>query len=133
MRMIRSCFHRLRSLFRKEQLEREFRDELASHLEMHIADNLRAGLLPEEARRVALMQLGGMEQAKESYRERRGLPLLETLGRICVSACGCCAKNPAFTAVAVLTLRSASARMLRSSQLLTVFCCIRLAFLTQTV
>ena len=87
MKYLRSLLLRLRNLFRREKLERELGDELASHLAMHIEDNVRAGMSPEEARRAALLKLGGIEQMKESYRERRGLPQLEALGRICVLPC----------------------------------------------
>ena len=45
----------LLDLLRKERLERDLENELASHLELHIADNLRAGMTPEEARRTALL------------------------------------------------------------------------------
>lgn len=51
--------------------ERDLSAELESHLGMHIADNVRAGMTPEEARRHALIALGGVEQTKERYRERR--------------------------------------------------------------
>ena len=71
---------------------------------MHIEDNLRAGLTPQEARRQALIKLGGVEQTKERYRRQRGLPLIETLFKTCATARECCARSPGFTPVAVLTL-----------------------------
>ncbi len=54
-------------------------EELEGHLEMHIQDNLRRGMTPEAARRDALIKLGGIELTKERYRDRRGIPGLETL------------------------------------------------------
>jgi hypothetical protein len=48
MKTARSLIHHLRDLFRQEELDRDLSDELAAHLEMHIADNLRAGMSPEE-------------------------------------------------------------------------------------
>jgi hypothetical protein len=104
MKVLRSFFNRLRSLFRKEQLERDLSDELVAHLEMHIADNMRAGLSEEEARRAALLKLGGVEQTKESYRERLGLPLLESMWQDLRFAVRMLRKNPGFTTVSVLTL-----------------------------
>jgi hypothetical protein len=95
---------RLRNLFRREKLERELGDELASHLAMHIEDNVHAGMSPEEARRAALLKLGGLEQTKESYRGRRALPLLETLCQDLRFGARGLRKNPGFTAVAVITL-----------------------------
>ena len=53
--------------------------ELESHLDMHIADNVRAGMTPEEARRHAMIALGGIEQTKERYRERRRTRWLDEL------------------------------------------------------
>jgi len=54
-------------------------EELESHLQMHIEDNLRSGMNPAAARRQALIKLGGIDQTKENYRDRRGIPMLETL------------------------------------------------------
>src|SRR5947207_1152060 len=78
VRQLRAWLVRFGELFRKERGDRDLAAEMESHLQMHIEDNLRAGMSPAEARRQALMKLGGVEQTKEIYGDRRGLPLLET-------------------------------------------------------
>jgi putative ABC transport system permease protein len=104
MRRARGWLLRLGEMFGKERRERELAAEMESHLQMHIDDNLRAGMSALEARRQALIKLGGVEQTKEIYRERRGLPLLETLAQDLRFSTRTLRRNPGFTAVAVLTL-----------------------------
>src|ERR1700680_2038308 len=79
MSSLRAWCFRFTGLFNKEQKDRELTDELDSHLQFHIEDNLRAGMSPGEARRNALIKLGGVEQTKEKYRGRRSVPFVESL------------------------------------------------------
>jgi hypothetical protein len=104
MKTVRSFFHRLRNLFRKEELDRGLSDELSSHLEMQVADNRRAGMSEQQARRDTPLKLGGVEQTKQSHRERCGLPLLETLWQDLRFGLRMSRKNPGFTNVTVPTL-----------------------------
>jgi predicted permease len=104
MSLLRAAAVRLRNMFRKQNMERDFTDELNSHLEMHIADNLRAGMSPEEARRAALITLGGVEQTKENYRARWGLPWMDTLAQDFSFGARILRKNYGFTLIAVAAL-----------------------------
>jgi putative ABC transport system permease protein len=104
MRQLRAFFIRIAELFRKPRGERELAAEMESHLQLHIEDNLRSGMTPREARRQALLKLGGIEQTKEIYRDRKGLPLIETLLRDFRYAGRVLRKNLGFTIVVVATL-----------------------------
>ena len=95
MRWLRALFVRFGGLFGKDPRERELAAELESHLLLHIEDNLRAGMSPAQASREAMMKLGGVEQTKENYRERRGLPISKLLCRTAVTLSVCCVKTPA--------------------------------------
>src|ERR1700676_5298384 len=104
MRYLRAWLVRLGALFKKEFRERELTAEMESHLQLHVDDNLHAGMSAEEARRQALLKLGGIEQTKEVYRDRKGLPMLETFLQDLHFAARMLRKNLGVTIIVVLTL-----------------------------
>ena len=79
MTWLRVLVSRLIGLFRKGGRDCELDEELCSHLEMLVEENLRKGMSPKEARYAASRSFGGVEQAKESYRQQRALPMIETV------------------------------------------------------
>ena len=69
---------RIRGFLRPGELDREFAEELRAHLAMAEEEKMRQGMTPEEARRTARVELGGMTQLREAAREIHGLPQLDT-------------------------------------------------------
>lgn len=95
---------RLMRLFRRRQSERELDAELRIHVERRADELRRAGLGDAEARRRALVELGGTQQIKEEVRALRTGVWLETLWQNLCFATRQLRKNPGFAAVAILTL-----------------------------
>ncbi len=104
MRQLRAFIHRLRGLFLSSGSEADFAAELESHVALHTEDGIRSGLAPEEARRQALIRLGGAEQTRQTYRERRGLPWLEDLLHDLRYGLRTLAKHRATAAIAILSI-----------------------------
>jgi putative ABC transport system permease protein len=95
---------RLRSLFRRNNVERELNEELQYHLEHQIQQNIAKGMPAEEARYAALRAFGGVEQLKEETRDTRRLKLIDDLWQDLLYGLRVLRGNRTFTAVAVLTL-----------------------------
>jgi putative ABC transport system permease protein len=104
MHRLRALWMRIRSYIDLGRRDDEFAAELESHVAMHTEDGIRAGLSPEEARRQALMRLGGAEQTRQAYRERHTLPWFENLLRDMRYALRGFRRNPIFTFTAIATL-----------------------------
>jgi putative ABC transport system permease protein len=95
---------RLRSVFMRRELDREFEDKVSSHIQMAVEENLKRGMNAVEARREALIRFGGIEPAKELHRTARGLPGLDSFVRDLRYSFRTLRKDLAFTVVAVLIL-----------------------------
>ena len=78
LKLVRAWCLRAIGVFASNRSEREISAELEAHLQLHIDDNIRAGMPRDEARRRAVVALGGIERTKEELRDRRGLPILES-------------------------------------------------------
>jgi predicted permease len=104
IRQLRAWLLRLAGLFGRDARDRDLAEELESHLRMHIEDNVRAGLSPEEARRQAIIRLGGVQQTKEEIRRQGGVPVLEDLWKDLRYGARGMVRQPTFTLIAVLTL-----------------------------
>src|SRR5437879_1177750 len=100
--------HRLASIVRwlvhRNSAEQDLDDEVHAFVDMAAADRMREGASPADARRMAVLDLGGVEQTKEGVRSARYGAWLDEIGRDVRYAVRTCARNPGFSAIVVLTL-----------------------------
>ncbi len=93
-----------RNLFHKDRVDQEFSEEIQAYLDLLTEAKLRQGLSPQEARRNALLELGGVEQVEERVREIRMGRFIETVWRDVRTGVRALVHSPVFTVVTVLSL-----------------------------
>src|SRR5688572_13231938 len=101
---IRASLTRLLSIVRRRQLDTALDDEIRAHLELLAAEYERRGMTPDEARHAARREFGGVQQMKETYRDRSSLRWLEDAQRDVHHALRTLRRAPVFTGAAVLTM-----------------------------
>jgi len=104
MRHVRAALARIAGFFTGHRADDDLRDELQSHVDMETTENIRRGLPPDEARRQAVLASGGLTQAAEAVRDRRGLPWIESMAADMRYALRALRRSPAFATVVVITL-----------------------------
>jgi hypothetical protein len=118
MRRLRAFILRCFAALVGKRAQSDLEAELQSHLELHIEDGLRSGLSYEEARRQALVRLGGFEQTRQAVRDRHSLPWLEMLVRDLRYSLRTLLRHNVLTIIAIvsLVLLSITGLFLRSLQ-----------------
>ena len=95
---------RLRSLFRRAQLDQELRDELADHIEQQTNANNERGMTPDEARSSALREMRGVTRVEEMCRETRGVAAIQHFWQDLRYGFRQLRRSPGFSVLAILCL-----------------------------
>jgi predicted permease len=101
---MRMLWKRLTAQLWRRNADRELSEEVEVHLEMRAAELCRQGLDRDAAREAARREFGGVEQMKEVYRDRRGVPWMESWAKDARYGLRGLWRNPVFTLAAVLSL-----------------------------
>jgi predicted permease len=104
MRTLKRPFSRLRNFATNRCRGERLREEIEQHLAMQAEDNIRAGMIPDEAYRQARLKFGAVEAIREQYKAVGSLPFLENLFLDLRFALRVLRKSPAFTVISLLTL-----------------------------
>ncbi|MBZ5619678.1 MAG: ABC transporter permease [Acidobacteriia bacterium] len=99
-----ALWRRVWALFRSDRLDRELTDEIEIHLAMQAEEFRQRGMDPAAAGLAARREFGGVALAQESYRERRGIPSIETAAKDLRYALRGLGRSPGFAAAAVFSL-----------------------------
>lgn len=104
MRALDKARLRLRSLFRRREVESELEAELGFHLDQLIEENTGRGLAPDEARKAALRVVGGISQFQDECRDMRRVNVIESFAKDVQYGLRTLTKNPGFTVVVAATM-----------------------------
>ena len=94
MDQIRTLLSRCASLFRRQRLDEDLDQELRSHIQLAMEENMQRGMSEQDARTAALRAFGGVTQTRETYRVQRDFPSSRFCGPICATPFASCRRRP---------------------------------------